>query len=113
MMSLQEINRISQAAAKRAARARKQPFVVEAEDLKDFGCVRGIPMFGDYIPEGWKLVNTYFVDSSGFGQPGEPALTIDEFTHKLVVGRGYAVLEAGQFQVYMGEYVRDLKDDTV
>jgi hypothetical protein len=44
------------------------------------------------------------VDSSGFGEAGEPALTLRQFLGKIKTGCGYAITEAGQFQVYIGEF---------
>lgn len=90
------------------ARASKgqQPYVI-----KSTGEIAGMPPFpfpnfGDYRPKGWKLVETYFVDSSGMGSSDEPALTVEQFKKKLKVGFGYAIVEAGQFQVYVSEFKR-------
>lgn len=63
------------------------------------------PYLGDYQPKGWRKTAEYFVDSSGFGSEGEPALTIGGFIKKLKVGFGYAITSAGQFQVHVGEYL--------
>ena len=52
----------------------------------------------------------FFVDSSGWGQEDEPALTINQFLKKIKAGKYYAIIEAGQFQVYVGEYI--LKDNS-
>ena len=67
-----------------------------------------IPFLGDRIPRGWKRTNRapLFVDSSGFGDTSEPALTQDQFFKELTIGMGYAVIEAGQFQVYVAEYTK-------
>ena len=98
-------------AARRAARLKKIPLVIEAEDLPllaDGEPVRGgFPFVGDYVPKGWtRTENVYFVDSSGWGSSSEPALTIQRFLEeKVIPGRGYAVVEAGQFQVYVAEYL--------
>ena len=62
------------------------------------------PNIGDAVPKGWELVETYFVDSSGFGQIGEPALTVGQFIEKLEVGFAYAIVETGQFQVHIGKF---------
>jgi hypothetical protein len=56
--------------------------------------------------EGWEFVEEHFVDSSGFGAPGEAALTVSEFIEKLVPGRGYILTGVGQFQVKVSEYRR-------
>lgn len=52
-----------------------------------------------------KGTNIIFVDSSGWGNPGETALTVDQFIAMAPVGFGYAVVEAGQFQVCVRAYI--------
>jgi hypothetical protein len=114
MQSLSQIQQASREAAQKAAAQKKVPFVVEMEDVQALmhdnasGRVH-FPFLGDYVPRGWKRTDTepFFVDATGFGKPGEPALTCKQFASKLVPGRGYAVIEAGEFQVYVAEYVRD------
>jgi hypothetical protein len=98
MYGLETIRQMNREQAKKAQG--KSPLLYDGvpEDL------RHIPNFGDYRPKGWKLVKTYFVDSSGFGQSGEGALTFDEFVRQAKKGKGYAIIEAGQFQVYIGEF---------
>lgn len=117
MMSGETIRQFQRDAAKRAARDHKTPFIVWDEDISDWKAngIRGsfpFPFIGDYIPRGWKVaededgaVKSYFVDSSGFGQDDEPASSLTQFLDKLVAGHGYAVTEAGQFQVYVTEFI--------
>lgn len=107
MMSPEMIRQMARRAAARAAREGKVPFLLEAEDIADFreGVRFPFPFLGPYVPKGWKKVQEHFVDSSGFGAPGEPALTASQFIERLVIGRGYAITEAGQFQVYVAEYI--------
>ena len=105
MMSLGTIREISRTAAAKAARARKVPLMVEAEDMRDLARHLGrIPFLGAYVPNGWAQVNNYFVDNSGFGQVGEAALTAEEFYAAVKPGYGYAIIESGQFQVYIGQF---------
>lgn len=105
MMDLATIASESRKAAGRAARAKKQPFIVEQDDLPWRHKSFPFPFIGNYTPRGWKKTeNLYFVDSSGFGEPGEPALTVSQFAAKLRSGFGYAIIEVGQFQVYIQEY---------
>lgn len=96
--------------------------------------LRGIPFIGDRTPRGWrrlhaatllagagcdhalvpwfsdnpKLRKSYIqCDSSGFGAPGEPALTQAEFfaaVRHIGPRRGYAIVEAGQFQIVIGVF---------
>lgn len=116
MMSLATIQEINRERAIEAAEDGTKPFVYFSADEVDQIAGFPLPHIGDYRPDGWTLVDTHFVDSSGFGTPGEPALTGDEFRaivrasirqhaadHELV---GWAVIEAGQFQVRVGEFTR-------
>jgi hypothetical protein len=102
MYGIEEINRMNDVETGKAKHYGKRPMVAK----KDGENLIGIPSLGDYRPRGWKLVKTLFVDSSGFGAPDEPALTIDQFYSKVKAGFGYAVIEAGQFQVYVGVFER-------
>ncbi|MCB7128153.1 MAG: hypothetical protein J3T61_01280 [Candidatus Brocadiales bacterium] len=103
MFSLETIQGIQREAAARAAADEKVPFVVWEEDLAAFPPFP-FPFLGDYVPPGWKQDRTWFVDSSGFGRPGEAALTATQFRDHLKVGKGYAIVGQRQFQVYVGEY---------
>ena len=62
-------------------------------------------MFTDDLSEQFEEIDSYFVDSSGFGREDEPALTVDQFLAKVKAGRFYAVTDIGQFQVHIGEYI--------
>lgn len=111
MMSLATIDAMSRKAAAKAAREKKEPFLVEAADIEAFkrdGRARPFPFpfIGSYKPKGWKLLGTLFCDSTGFGGEDEPAMTRAQLIDRLKVGHGYAVIEAGQFQCYVGEFVR-------
>lgn len=102
-MDLQTIARLSREQGMRASKKHKKPYLFEEEDRKHF------PPFpfsniGDYRPIGWELVNQYFVDKSGFGSDDEPALTIERLIKKLKAGMGYAIIEEGEFQLYIGEF---------
>lgn len=110
MMSIETIRQMAADATRKAARAKKQPYVpydaaeVEGWDSFPFAFV------GDYVPRGWKLVDTWFCDSSGFGADDEPALSVSQLKEKILVKLdeketfGYAITQAGQFQVYVGVY---------
>lgn len=126
MLPLSDIISENRAVAERAAAVNRVPFTLTSEDLED--ARRGvldhvsIPDLGDYRPDGWDRVdlenwypgdrppgvdlnmNAYFVDYSGFGIAGEPALTTAEFFHLARPGYGYAVIESGQFQLYVGVF---------
>jgi len=64
----------------------------------------GIPFVGNKSFKKWREIDNLFVDSSGFGRSGEPALTIDEFHKQIKAGFAYGVTEAGQFQVNVGVF---------
>ena len=55
-------------------------------------------------PKGFMEVKSHFVDSSGFGAEGEPALTALQFLARVKAGRFYGITGQGQFQVYVTEY---------
>ncbi len=94
---------------------------------------QSIPNIGDYSPGGWQRADIYelwkmeesplrgvygvgpasyfFVDHSGLGQRGEPALTASEFMDCLMDGVGYAIVGEGRFQVKIGVFKRDFLTD--
>lgn len=113
MMSLESIHASSRRAARRSAARGITPAIFEKEDIAaaraamaaGYAPRLSIPFIGDRRPRGYKATsNMYSVDSSGFGRPGEAALTTDEFVDNLKAGHAYAIVEAGQFQVYVQEY---------
>ncbi len=112
MMSAAAIRQLAQQQARRAARARAQPLVIEGEDAPDdvrlFEYLRHMPNIGDYRPRRWKLVEHRLTDKSGFGREDEPALTIAGlmcWVRSMGPGNGYAIIEEGQFQVVVGRFV--------
>lgn len=107
MLSPEYIQSENRKAAIRAAHQNKQPFVIYPEDFKTFPPFP-FPNFGDYRPKNWELVEELFVDSSGFGQDYEIAMSVNQFLDYLkdhvTDGYGYAIISAGQFQVYVGVF---------
>ena len=76
----------------RANKSRQEnlkPFVIENQNQINSFNGFPFPNFGDFRPKGWKLVETYFVDSSGMGANNEPALSIRQFLDKLKTSRLY------------------------
>ena len=112
MMSLETIRSMSREVAEKAASNKLYPFTVEEEDIRDWKTALVVgksprlpfPDLGDYRPEGWELVDDLLCDSTGMGADNEPALTIRQLLDRLTAGRGYAVVESGQFQVVLGEF---------
>ena len=103
MMSPEYIRAMEQEQANKAAADGIEPLMVWKGD--DRASMR-IPNIGSHRPEGWELVQEYFVDKFGMGAEDEPALTIDQFLGKVQDGMGYAIVEEGQFQLYVGEFKR-------
>ncbi len=134
MRDLQSIIEVNRADAERAADEDQVPFVLTSEDLDAARCGAldniNIPTLGDYLPDGWRRVdlrdwyspncgegttfmhgvdfnlNAFFVDHSGVGGRGEPALTLVEFFDLARPGFGYASVETGPFQTYVGVFQR-------
>jgi hypothetical protein len=103
MMCLEVIKKMNRRQKRIAKEEGLLPYIAKSNgDNGVFHC----PNFGDYRPKGWKLKESYFVDSSGFGSEIEPALTIRGFLAVVKAGLGYAIIEEGQFQCYIGEFIQ-------
>ena|SRR5579872_1588999 len=112
MKSLALIERENKQAAREASRKGKKPYVIfeaaEIETMPPFP----FPMIGDLRPKGWTLKDTLFVDASGFGADNEAALSVSQLLAKLRElyaensSFGYALIEVGQFQAYLGVFER-------
>ena len=110
MFDRQYIEEINRKASREAAGAHKEPYVPfdaqESQNFKSFP----FPFIGSYRPKGWSKVEELFCDATGLGSENEPALTINGFKGIMLLyldkpgNYGYAVLEAGQFQCYIGVY---------
>ena len=111
MMSLAAIERASKEEGSRARKAEKLPYV-PYDSAEIWNEHFSIPSLGTFIPKGWEVVDEILVDSSGWGRESEPALTLSQFKATMVngleCGFGYAVREAGQFQVVVGVYKKKL-----
>ena len=101
MISGEQIRAYADEAGTKARKAKKVPKLFKTEEDRNTDFCRGIPFLGSYVPEGWYIEDGLFVDSSGFGGP---ALTAAQFLHKLEVGKGYGIIESGEFQVYVGVF---------
>jgi hypothetical protein len=128
MMSAQLIKDVSDVAAYRAAEEGREPLSIWGK--RD---AVHLPFLGDYTPAGWRRAlwsdfyttprvgwpwredeEAYFmVDASGFGDPGEPALTIEEFKTFVTTPQrpqndyGWGIRESGQFQIVVSPYIED------
>jgi hypothetical protein len=104
---------MSREACRKAAKTGMLPYVPLHEDEIDAFPPFPFPFLGDYRPTGWKLVEELFCDSSGFGASDEPALSVEQLKRKLTElqrtegkAYGYGIIEAGQFQLYLGVFER-------
>jgi hypothetical protein len=112
MMSISEIRDYHREAAGKASQEKMVPLMIWPEDVGNIDTLGSIPVLGDHVPEGWEELLSledgrpvrHFVDSSGFGDEEEPAETIQHFADNLKPGTAYALVEVGQFQVYVGEF---------
>ena len=123
--------------AVRSSHEKVVPLSLWPEDLTVDGwkAIR-IPFLGNrsvirhpYGPPIWKRADVqdflptypykwFFVDSSGMGEEGEAALTVDGFRQLLIEFQakvredgyelGLGIAEAGQFQVHVAAYVRSV-----
>jgi hypothetical protein len=106
MYSLETIKDMNEQRCDEAKKKKLQPFVISLKSQLAKMPPFPFPNFGDYRPKGWMMTRKFFVDSSGMGQEGEMALTVEQFIKQIKQFRGYAIIEEGQFQVYVGEFIR-------
>lgn len=126
MLSSADIIEMQRDAAAAAAQAKQEPLMVWPQDVGDLNAIRAMPFLGDYLPAGWERVDpdtikpnrtrhsantvdgvpSLWVDASGFGGPGELAMTIQEFVDWIVPNYGYAITVSGQFQIGVGVFRR-------
>jgi hypothetical protein len=115
MMSLEYIREINRVQTNKARRHARKPWLPTPEQRKKLAegasldsVGARLPHIGDYVPKGWvQWHEILFVDSSGCGAPGEPALTQSQLAKEIAKDRdgvAYAVIEAGQFQCYVARY---------
>ena len=107
MLSVMDIRDLQEQACAKACQRNLIPYVVWPQDVGNIASLKRIPNFGTYRPSGWEYLQSHFVDSSGFGEEDEPAMTAQAFANSLVVGRAYAIVSVGQFQVYVGEFQKE------
>ena len=106
MYDLATIKAMNAERGREAKKKGKEPFTITSESQIERMPPFPFPNIGSHRPAGWKLIAQYFVDSTGLGSPSELALTGEQFKEKLKVGHSYAIIEEGQFQLYVGEFVK-------
>jgi len=114
MWGLETINELNREAGDKAREEGKQPLRLSPSSffsLTDVAKLGGFPNLGDSaddVDEKHERIDTLFCDSSGFGGPGEPALTrgqLEGRVEDLLEEHGdllFGVVETGQFQLHMG-----------
>jgi hypothetical protein len=107
MLDLAQIQHMANEQARRARGAGVKPMLLTPAVLASIRRNGRFPFpnIGSYRPRGFKLVESYFVDKSGFGREDEPALTARGLLARLQAGRFYAIIEEGEFQCYVGEFI--------
>ena len=110
-MDIAEIEAASRKAAILAAAEKKQPYVpFDENEIRRGNVLKHIPNLGDYRPKGWRMINSWFCDNSGFGSENEPALTAAQVRAKMLdkyhtdCTYGYGIIERGPFQVWLGVF---------
>lgn len=91
-----------------------EPFVYDDPADDEPMDISGIPLTTDLLlSDEWEETDEpWFVDSSGFGREGEPALTMEAFQQELREyvrenpEHGFGISSVGQFQLYVSAYRR-------
>jgi len=104
MMSIESMMDMSRQIALDAQAEDKEPL----DRITNFERMRSIPNLGDFRPAGWRL-NRYMFCDKGFGDEEGRCLSVKGLAEicKANPDRGYAIIEEGQFQMHVGEFVRD------
>ena len=137
MISQAVARQMSDERAHQAALDGEVPYLImdwDIETLKKGGIAR-IPQFpnlGTHCPDSWKRVDlgkfnlprhglymgdneghgAFMVDSSGWDEPGAPAMSINELIERVLKigkGYGYALVQCGEFQVKVGVFAPKTK----
>jgi hypothetical protein len=115
MMGLESIRDMADEAGRKAEKEAMTPHVFISVDaaMKETADGFPFPSIGSYEPEGWTERERLFCDASGFGRSSEPAMTARALRARIVTevadhrGRvGFAIVEVGQFQLYVGIFDR-------
>ena len=117
MMSLETIRAINEELAARAAEEQRVPFVPDGPEDVDRWPPFPFPNFGCYEPPGWEIAEEdWFVDSTGRGREGEPALTVEQFRMELRrhitehPGDGLAITGEGASQLVVSAFRRAIHE---
>lgn len=81
-----------------------KPYLFKSKEDITIDKIRKLPVVSGTEINGYEYIQNYFVDSSGFGQEDECALTFPTFIKQIKVGYAYGITSYGQFQVNIGEF---------
>ena len=102
MMSQAAIVSLSSKQARSAAKSKRIPYQIcnqiEIEQMPPFP----FPNIGSYCPKDWELVDHFQCDKCGNGDGF--SLGTKEIKARLQVGKAYAIIEEGEFQLVIGEF---------
>lgn len=101
MLSLEYIQALQDEDTRKAKKEGLVPYIAKVYGDKG---TYNVPRLGLWVPDGYEVTNTYFVDKTGLGTDREPALTVNQFLRQVKKGYGYAIKEEGQFQIYIREF---------
>jgi len=113
MFGLETIKAMNREAGEKARDKGLEPFHLERAPQLDLMPPFPFPNIGDdsvEVSKRYEHIVDLFCDSSGMGADDEPALSIDQLMEKLRVllrenqetGLRLAIVEEGQFQLYIG-----------
>jgi len=112
MMSLEMIRERNRKAGHEARDRGVRPVCIEVGSDIDTYPPFPFPDMGEFCPGTYVEVDRWFCDATGMGSDDEPALSPEQVKAKLRETfvhhpeYSYAVVEAGQFQVYLGVFRR-------
>jgi len=111
MMALETIIAMNDEKTSNARKFHEIPYTIWPGDVDNWRNGKRLPIpfphIGNHEPSGFELDgDPWMVDTSGFGLPGEPALTQDQLFDKLETGKAYAFVEVGQFQAYIQQFTK-------
>ena len=111
MMAPETIHAVNNDKSDYARKFHEIPYTIWPGDIENWKAGKNLPVpfphLGDYIPNGYEADGEpWFIDTSGFGGPGEMAITIDQTFDKMQTGKAYAFVEVGQFQAYLQQFTR-------
>ena len=94
MVPPEAIEQLSREVGQRAAELNREPLIAFT-DRDD--AVAKCPNLGDYVPDGWKLIDRLFVDKDIVADGDGHCLSLQQFIDKVKECLGYAIVEEGQF----------------